>query len=106
MRKISQHDEDMRKCREWIANYVRPSEKINHIYTSLELWQLAVKDTNSNITHEQFKFLMRTAGYEPADVLAESCEYRISNAGLRRRPKARVGGWLPSLAGDKMTRFQ
>lgn len=103
---LSKHDEDMLKCKEWIKAYIRPHRNLNHIYTSLVLWQLVVKDTNADITHEQFKFLMHNAGYDPANTYTDCSEYHISSAGLRKRPKAKVGGWLPSLARDKMTRYQ
>lgn len=85
--------EDERMCAQWIADYVRPYRLINHMYTSMSLWQIATRDTDANITHGQFKRLMERAGYEAVDPLRDNCEYRISSTLIRNRPKAKVGGW-------------
>lgn len=98
--------EDMEKVAQWISDYIEPGRYINHMHPSYVLWKLATGDTHANVSHEDFKRLMRDAGYKPADPRMESCEYHISSIGIRRRPNAKVRGWQASRADTWMTRMR
>ena len=84
--------------REWIHCYMKPQVRVNHMYTATSLRLMAEEDTHLPITDAQFKRLMVDEGFPPSNRLAnDDWEFRIASAPLRMRPKAKVGGWLPSM---------
>lgn len=96
--------EEQAKCQEWIRSYVVPSDDINHLYTSMLLWKMMREDTMAEISHMQFKELMVAEGFRPVSLFAKTWEFRIQSAPLRRRPSARVKGWLSSRVKHFMNR--
>lgn len=84
-------------CREWIRSYMQPQKNVNHMHTSKSLCKMVEQDTGFKVSADQFTRWMEEEGFPPASHTPMGCEFRISSVPLRFRPKARVGGWLPSM---------
>ena len=91
-------------CHAWITRYIRPSETVNHIHTSVGLRTMIERDIGVSLTERQFRSMMGDAGYEPADPKARVAEYRISSKPLRMRRNSTVGGWTAAARSESLTR--
>lgn len=87
-------------CLDWIGTYVKPDNNIDHMHNSVALWKMMCQDTRSKISHTRFKELMVDSGFLPVNDLEPEWEFRISKSELRKRPSAKVGGWMPSARPD------
>ena len=96
---------DLVLCRQWITSYMRPSKYVNHMHGEVGLRLMMQADTGVSVSRGDFRALMAEAGFQPANQFASEWEFRISSAPLRKRPKARVGGWGAAMNADHATRY-
>ena len=95
---------DLRLCRDWIAAYIRPCTHVNHMHGEASLLAMIAEDTHATVASDDLRCLMREAGYEPDNPVADEWEWRISSVPFRDRPKARIRGWMAASRSLRATR--
>ena len=83
--KPSEHD----VCVEWVATYLTPYQRINHMYGEAYLRNAIKQDTGVKLTRGDFCELMIESGFDPVDFTAPRWKFRIDPSPLKARDKDR-----------------